>query len=313
MKIPVTIITGALGSGKTTFVNHVLTAEHGLKVGVIVNEYGAVGIDGALLETKTEEDFIELPNGCICCTVRSDLIEAAQTLIATGNIDYLMIETSGVAEAVPVAMSFSAPELIDIARIDGIICVVDAENYDENKQRNKTAIEQLEASDIVLLNKADRVEQKDIARITEDIKKHVPNAHIIETVKCNVNLKLLLGVGAFDPDKHLSWNKAEHQHAHDTGVEVVSCTTGPVDSDKAQAFLENLPKTIFRAKGILCIKESEPGLQDELRIVFQKVGAYTELEFTRPWKENENKETKVVFIGTDLRPKELQEQLENCT
>ena len=311
MKIPVTIVTGALGAGKTTFVNYVLTAEHGLKIGVIVNEYGAVGIDGDII-VASKERMIELPNGCICCTVRGDLVEASKKLIATKKIDYLMIETSGLAEVIPVAMTFNAPELIKKAELDSIICVIDAENFDENMKRNRTALEQLQCADIVLLNKVDLVDKKKVEEIKKDVKKKVPKSQILETVKGRANLKLLLGVAKFDADKHLVWKRTEHEHAHDPGIEAFSCVAGAVDSDKVQAFLENLPDNIFRAKGILCIKESEAGAGDELRIVFQKVGKRTELEFTRPWEEGEEKQTKLVFIGTKLKPKELQKKLDSC-
>lgn len=309
--IPATIVTGALGAGKTTFVNYVLTAEHGLKIGVIVNEFGAVGIDGALIMT-TKEKMIELPNGCICCTVRGDLMEAIENLIATKKIDYLIIETSGLAEVIPVAQTFNAPQLVDKAELDSIICIVDAENYEENMERNKTAKEQLKCADIVLLNKVDLVNRKKVEEIKKEIKKIVSKAQILETIKGKAPLKLLLGVGKFDAEQHLVWKREEHEHAHEPGIEAAACITGAVDHEKVQKFLENLPETIFRAKGILCIKESEPGAGDELRIVFQKVGKRTEMEFTRPWKEDERKETKVVFIGTKLKPKELQKKLDAC-
>ena len=308
-KIPVTIVTGALGAGKTTFVNFVLTATHGLKIGVIVNEFGAVGIDGDLLRASTEQ-LIELPNGCICCTVRDDLIKASLELIATNKIDFLMIETSGMAEVLPAAMTFNAPELVDKAELDSILCVIDGMNYEENAKRNPTAKEQLECSDIVLLSKIDLVDRKQVEQIKQEIKKIVPNAVILETVKGQVDLKLVLGLKFKHKEKE--WKKSEHEHAHNIAVESASCVIGPADSDKLQLFLENLPDNIFRAKGILCIKESVPGARDELRIVFQKVGKRTELEFSRPWLAEERKETKVVFIGTKLNHKALQEELEKC-
>jgi G3E family GTPase len=310
-KIPVTIVTGALGAGKTTFVNYVLTAEHGLRVGVIVNEYGAVGIDGALMMT-TKERMIELPNGCVCCTVRGDLLEAAKELIATGKIDYLMVETSGLAEAIPVAQTFNVPPLVDEAELDSIICVIDAEYFEDNMKRNKTALEQLQCADIVLLNKVDLVDKKKVEAVKKEVKKYIPDAMIIETEKGRANLKLLLGVGKFNPDKHLDWNRKEHDHAHNTGMETYSTITGPVDPDKFEEFWTSLPESIFRAKGIVCIKESKPGEADELRVAFHKVGKRWDMEFTRPWEDGEKKDTRVVFIGTKLKPKELQKKLNSC-
>ncbi|MEM3154199.1 MAG: GTP-binding protein [Candidatus Woesearchaeota archaeon] len=310
-KIPVTIVTGALGAGKTTFVNYVLTAEHGLRVGVIVNEYGEVGIDGALMMT-TKEKMIELPNGCICCTVRGDLLEAAQQLINTGKIDYLMVETSGLAEAIPVAQTFNVQPLVDQTELDSIICIIDAVYFDDNLKRNATALEQLQCSDIVLLNKVDLVDKNKAEQVKKEIKKYVPKAQIIETIKGQANLKLLLGVGKFDPNKQLEWNKKEHDHAHHAGVQTASFIIGPVDSDKFQEFWINLPENIFRAKGIICIKESKPGAGDELRVSFNKVGKHWDMDFTRPWEEGEKKETRVVFIGTKIKPKEMKKQLDAC-
>ncbi len=309
MKIPVTIVTGALGSGKTTFVNYVLTEQHGLRVGVIVNEFGEVGIDGSLIVTS-KENMIELANGCICCTVRGDLVEATKSLLKTGKIDYIMVETSGLAEVVPVALAFTLGDLLEITDLDSIICVVDAENYFEATRRFLGAIEQVQCSDIILLNKTDLVSAEKVEEVKADIKKHLPSAQIIETVKSRAPLKFLLNVGKFDIDKTKEWEvSAEHDHQN---AESVSLIAGPVDSEKVQTWLEKLPDTIYRSKGILCIKESEPGAGDELRVVFHKVGKRTELEFSRPWEEGESKETKLVFIGSKLKPKELQKQLDAC-
>lgn len=312
MKIPVTIVTGALGAGKTTFVNYVLTAEHGLRIGVIVNEFGAVGIDSQLIATSEKEQLVELPNGCICCTVRGDLVQAAKELLATQKVDYLLVETSGLAEVVPVAQTFVMGELEEETDLDSILCIIDAEHYDENISRNLTALEQLQCSDIVLLNKIDLISEERKKEIKKDITQKVPKAQVLETVKGRAPVDLLIGVGKFDTEKPLEWEKRAHEHAHDPGIQAVACTTGPVDSDNVQVFLDNLPPNIFRAKGILCIKESQPGARDELRVIFQKVGKRTELEFSRPWEEGERKETKVVFIGTALEPKKLQKELDVC-
>lgn len=273
-----------------------------------MNEYGAVGIDGDLI-LASKEDLIELPNGCICCTVRGDLIEAIQKMLKT-KIDYIMIETSGLAEVIPVAVTFDTKEIMEKANLDGIICIIDAENYEDNLKINRTALEQMQCADIILLNKVDLVEKKKVELIKSEIKKKVPRAQIIETVKGKAPLKLLLDVKK--PHEEKKWKRSEHEHAHHTGIEAASCTTGAVDSDQIQEFLENLPDNIFRAKGILCIKESEKGAGDELRIIFHKVGKRTELELSRPWEEGEKKETKLVFIGTNLKPKELQKKVEEC-
>lgn len=303
MKIPVSIITGILGSGKTTFVNYVLTAEHGLRIGVIVNEFGDIGIDGSLIVSSSER-LVELANGCLCCEVRGDLVDAAKELLAQG-IDYLLVETSGLAEVTPVAMTFDT-ELLENCELDSIICVVDAENYDETIKRFATTMNQLQCSDILLLNKVDLVDEKKLLEIEAHIRDRVAHAQIIRTVKGQAPLELLLSVKRYSKGQ-----LQETDHAHER-VQSATLRTGAVDSDKAQEFLEHLPQEIYRAKGILCIKESEEGLGDELRIVFQKVGKRTSLEFSRPWEEHERKETAVVVIGTDIDAKTLQEGLERC-
>ena len=301
--IPVTIVTGALGSGKTTLINHILTSNHGLKVGVIVNEFGSIGIDSGILMT-TSEKLIELPNGCICCMVREDITIAALKLIKEGKIDYLVIETSGLAEPLPVAFAFSEPQIKEYAELDSIICVIDSENC-EQSLKEPIARDQLQSSDIVILNKVDLASS--ITHTKSLIRKYSPHTQIIESVKCSIPVNLILGSQKFDPSKL----KKEKKHMK-TGFVSESFITGPVDPDKSQEFLENLPENIFRAKGILCIKESEKGSGDELRVSFQKVGKRTELEFTRPWQEGEKKETKLVFIGTKLDKKELKKSLEEC-
>jgi len=307
-RIPVTIITGALGSGKTTFVNHVLTSDHGLKIGVIVNEFGEIGIDGKLI-VSSEENLVELANGCVCCEVRDDLVEATKQLLETNKIDYLLVETSGLAEVVPVAATFTLGELIDITDLDSIICLVDSENYFEARKQFLSTIEQIQCSDIILLNKTDLVSKEQIADVKEDIEKHLPSAQIIKTTKSKAPLKLLLGVGKFDLERQAGW---QEKHTHEKDVQAISITTGAVDSDKVQEFLDDLPKNIFRAKGILCLPESEPGAGDELRITFQKVGKRTELEFSRPWHDGEEKQTQIVFIGKNLDRDFLQQGLDAC-
>ena len=304
-KIPVTIVTGALGAGKTTFINYVLTANHGLRIGVMVNEFGKVSIDSQLL-VASKEKMVELPNGCMCCMIRGDIVKAALQLINSNKIDYLIVETSGLAEVLPVAYTFNAPELIEQTELDSILCVVDAENHEENKKNIHVTLDQLYNADIVILSKADLVSKSAAEKVKAEVKNMVPRALILEGVKGQVDLKAVLGVGRFEVKNHLE----KKSHHHNEEIQSVSFTTGPVDSDKVQEFLENLSDSIFRAKGILCIKESEKGLEDELRISFQKVGKRTELEFTRAWEPGEKKQTVLVFIGRKLNEKALQKRLD---
>ncbi len=308
-KVPVTIVTGALGAGKTTFVNYILTAPHGLKVGVIVNEFGSVGIDGELL-VASKEQFIELPNGCICCTVRSDLIEAAKVMLKSNKIDYLVVETSGLAEVLPAALAFDLPELTKQAVLDGIVCVVDAENFDAHLKLGPTVLEQVQFADIVLVSKVDLVTPALVAKVKEKVRKIVPGAVVLDVARGRANLSAILGVKAKHEKKE--WNRADHEHAHNSEITSVSIETGSVDPDKMQEFLEKLPESVIRAKGIVAMKESAKGERDELRVIYHKVGRRWEFEFGRPFDDDEERRTKLVFIGLKLDAMKLKKGVESC-
>lgn len=306
-KIPVTIVTGALGSGKTALVNHILTSEHGSKIGVVVNEFGELGIDGDLI-LSSREKLIELPNGCICCEVREDLIGALGDM-AKRNVDAILIETSGLAEVVPAAVTLELPQLSDKLSLDGIVCVVDALNFSENLNRNRTALEQIQAADLLVLSKIDLADAKSISAVKSSLEK-ISKAGILEAVRGKVDAGLLLDLG--HSKKLKDWKRSEHGHAHDSSINSVSLRLGPVDSDRIQEFFESLPQDIFRAKGIVCVKESSPGEGDELRMIFQKVGKRWDMEFSRPFEPGEEKETRLVFIGKKVDKRKLKTGLEKC-
>lgn len=308
-KVPVTIVTGALGAGKTTFVNYILTADHGLKVGVIVNEFGSVGIDGELL-IASKEQFIELPNGCICCTVRSDLIEAAKVMLKSNKIDYLVVETSGLAEVLPAALAFDLPELTRDAVLDGIVCVVDAENFESHLKLGPTVLEQVQYADIVLVSKADLVPPTQVKKVKDKVKAIVPGAVVLDVARGRANLGAILGVKAKHEPRE--WKRSEHKHAHNSEITSVSVTTGPVDPDKIQCFLEKLPGSIIRAKGVVAMRESAKGERDELRVIYHKVGKRWEFEFGRPFDDDEERMTKLVFIGLKLNAQQLKKGVEAC-
>ena len=308
-KVPVTIVTGALGAGKTTFVNFILTADHGLKVGVIVNEFGAVGIDGELL-VASKEQFIELPNGCICCTVRSDLIEAANTMLNSNKIDYLVVETSGLAEVLPAALAFDLPQLAKRAVLDSIVCVVDAENFEQHLKLGPTVLEQVQYADIVLVSKVDLVSPVQVEKVKGKVRKIVPGAVVLDVARGKANLSAILGVRAKHEKR--DWKKEDHAHAHNLDISSVSVETDPVDPDKIQKFLEKLPDSVIRAKGIVAMKESAKGERDELRVIYHKVGRRWEFEFGRPFEKNEVRKTKLVFIGLKLDAKKLTAGAKAC-
>ena len=180
-RIPVTILTGFLGAGKTTLLNYILKQQHGYKFAVIVNEMGKIGVDGALVE-KTEDDILELNNGCLCCSVRKDLVQGVQKLIKRGGFDYLLIETTGAADPQPVAQTFlNIPQLQQFVMLDSIITVVDAEQIEKQLTAQDTAKEQIAMADFVLLNKTDLVDEAQLTKVEGIIHGMNPHAQVIRT------------------------------------------------------------------------------------------------------------------------------------
>lgn len=220
--LPVTIITGFLGSGKTTLLNHILTNQQGVKTAVLVNEFGEIGIDNELI-VSTGEDMVELSNGCICCTINSDLMDAVyRVLERPEKIDYLVVETTGLADPLPVALTFLGSELRDLTRLDSIVTVVDAENYSLDLFNSQAAYNQLLYGDIILLNKCDLVSESRLQDLETKIREIKADARILRTTQAQVPLPLILSVALFESDRYFDsrdHSDCDHDHGHCTHEE----------------------------------------------------------------------------------------------
>ncbi len=322
--IPVTLLTGFLGSGKTTLLNHILTGDHALRVGVLVNDFGAINIDAELVE-GVEENTINLSNGCICCEIRDDLVQSLEELLGRADqIDYVIVEASGVSDPEGIVMTFLDQRYKKLLRLDSITCIVDAEaifSQAEDEEITSLKLRQIGFADLVILNKVDLVSPTHVEVIREWIDAHFNRVRVCEATHCEVPYEILLSVGRFDAIRSLSDDKDQglcdvcdghdqHDHSHDHKHLVAGDifetwsfeTDRPISAENLKELVRrNLPASVFRCKGIFW-DDAAPHHRQAL----QAVGRRTEIKLLDEWG-GRPKTTRIVAIGREINGPELDE------
>ncbi|MFM2147886.1 MAG: hypothetical protein RLZZ187_192 [Pseudomonadota bacterium] len=315
-QVPVTVLTGYLGAGKTTLLNRILSENHGRKFAVVINEFGELGVDNDLVVDADEEVF-EMNNGCICCTVRGDLIRIIGGLMKRkGRFDGIIVETTGLADPAPVAQTFFVDEDVKRAtRLDAIVTVVDAKHLPARLKDSAEAQEQVAFADILVLNKMDLVTEAEAAEVERMIKAINPYAEIRRATKSDVPLDAVIGRDAFNLarilEKEPDFLSGEDHHEHDSEVNSVSFEVSrPIDAEKFNVWINQLLQSkgqdLLRTKGILHYAG------DNRRFAFQAVHMIADGDYIGDVKDGDPRKSKIVFIGRDLNRPQLRRGFEGC-
>ena len=349
--IPVTVLTGYLGSGKTTLLNRILSAEHGKRYAVIVNEFGEIGIDNDLI-VESDEEIYEMNNGCVCCTVRGDLIRVVERLVKRkGRFDAIIVETTGLADPAPVAQTFFMDEDVRAnTELDAVVALADAKHLSLRLKDSPEAEDQIAFADIVLLNKTDLVSAEELAATEAAIRRLNPTAVIHRTERADIDPAQVVGRHAFDlsrileddphflhggdhdhdhhdhahdhdhnhddPD-HVCGPDCDHDHqhrldgaVHDASVTSISLNAGEMDPKRFFPWIEKITQTdgpdILRFKGILAFKD------DPERFVVQGIHMIVEGDHQRPWRDDEARQSRLVFIGRNLDREKFERSFAAC-
>ena len=348
-KIPVTVLTGYLGAGKTTLLNRILSEPHGKKFAVIVNEFGEIGIDNDLIIGADEEVF-EMNNGCICCTVRGDLMRILNDLMRRkGKFDAIIVETTGLADPAPVAQTFFMDENVGRqTKLDAVVTVADAKWLNDRLKDAPEAKNQIAFADVILINKIDLVSPAELSEVEARIRAINPYARLHKTERAKIPLSEVLTRNAFDLDRILDLEPAflegeehdhdhdhHHEHEHDRGdghddhdhkaahhhgglkhyhdeeMQSISLKSDkPLDADKFFPWVEDLVQK--EGPSILRSKGILSFKGDDERFVFQGVHMILDGDHQRPWNKDEKRESRIVFIGRNLPAKMIAEGFENC-